>query len=252
MTPAESARARKVRQVRGAVCRSFALDDVDLPDEFFPAHLSVALVDAVFRFRPGSEEQPSAPAERYCRRFGVARRRSDPWYLPEADEQEKLEDLISHYEQLGVDAMANEVFRSRSCFPGTALGRAQQVLTVAQALRGIGIELLDDVQARRPEVLAEALGSLLGADENFVRMVLMYTGDDDLVLGDGPVRRFVAGAIAQQSVPSRQAVNLVREAAYELALSPRYLDYHIWCDSIPPALGATGCVSKKVPDSPRI
>ena len=33
--------------VMDAVFRSIALQELDLPDEFFPAHLSVALIDAI-------------------------------------------------------------------------------------------------------------------------------------------------------------------------------------------------------------
>ena len=42
--------ADELNQVIAAVRRSFPLRDLVLPDEFFPAHLSVALIDAVFRF----------------------------------------------------------------------------------------------------------------------------------------------------------------------------------------------------------
>ena len=58
-------------------------------------------------------------------------------------------------------------------------------------------------------------------------MLLMYTGDDDRVVGDDHVRSFVARAI-RRKVSAAEAVDLVRRSAYELVLSPRYVDCHIW------------------------
>lgn len=225
---ASEARALRVDKVLRAVGSSIPLDKFDLPEEFFPAHASVAIVDAVFRSLLGIGGQPASPAERYCRRFGVARRRADAWELPESAEQETLADLVSHYDELGVDAMADDVFQSRSCFPGTSIGTAQYVLNAAHALRGIGVNVLQDIRGRRLEEIDDALRPLPGAGENLVRRILMYTGGDDFVLGDEPVRKFVAQALGRDSVAMGQAVNLVRESAYELVISPRYLDYRIW------------------------
>ena len=56
----------------------------------------------------------------------------------------------------------------------------------------------------------------------------MYAGDDDFVRGDIHVRTFVAHAIGQRAVSADQAVRIVRQSAYEMILSPRYLDYQIW------------------------
>ena len=226
-TSAESQWTEKIDRILGAIGAAIPLDDIELPEEFFPAHLSVALVDAVFRFRPGREEQPAPPAERYCRHFGVARRRADEWELPAADEQETLADLMAHYEEIGVERMGDEVFRSRFRFPGTEIGRAEQVLNVAAALRALGVDILQDLRARRPGEISDVLGRLPGVDVEFVRTLLSYTGDDDFVWGDEPVRSFVAGALGGNTIPATHAVNLVRESAYELVVSPRYLDYHI-------------------------
>ena len=226
---AASATALKVRQVLDAVGRSIPLETVELPDEFFPAHLSVALVDLVFRFGLGGGEQPPPMAERYCRQFGLAQVRTD-WALPRTREQERLGTLVRRYDEFGLDRMANEVFRSRCCFPGTTVPRVAYVVRIANELGRIGIYLLQDVQVRRIRDIDEALRPLPGVDEHFVRMLLTYTGDDDRVVGGDHVRSFVARAI-DSTVSAAEAVDLVRQAAHELILSPRYLDYQIWrCD----------------------
>ena len=211
-----------------SIGRAIPLNDFEFARSLCPAHLPVALVDAVFRFRPGPDEQAARPAERYCLRFGVARRWPNTEELPAADEQETLADLMAHYHELGVDRMADEVFQSRDCFPETEIERARYVKYVADALRALGIDRLHDVRGRCPAKIGEALRKLPGADEHFVRRLLLHTADDAFVLGDGSVRDFVARALGQESIGQAQAECLVRKAAYELVLSPKHLDFRIW------------------------
>lgn len=218
----------EVRQVVDAVCRSMPLDRSKLAAEFFPAHLPVALIDAIFRSRLQHGERPAPVAERYCRHFGIARRRTDRRSLPRIDEQESLGDLIRRVDELGVEEFASGVLRSRHRFPGVRITRAETVLRTANALRGIGVNVLQDVPFRRSSDIHDALRSIPGIDDSTVRMFLMFTGDEDFVLGDGHLRRFVASAIGRRAVSAGQAEDLVRRSAYELILSPRFLDNEIW------------------------
>ena len=211
-----------------AVCGSLPLDGVELTDEFFPAHLPVALIDAVFRSRLRRGERPAPIAERYCRRFGIARRRVDRWEPPPVDEQETLGDLVRRCDELGADRVASEVFRSRHRFPGAKTTRAESVRDAAKALRHIGVDVLQDMPVRRSAEIHDALRPLPGIGEGTVRMLLMYTGDEDFVLGDVHLRRFVASAIGRRAVSAARAEDLVRQSAYELIVSPRLLDHEIW------------------------
>ena len=211
-----------------AVSRSIPLETVEYSDEFFPAHLPVALIDAVFGSRLAREEQPASISQRYCRHFGIERTRSNRLQLPPADDQETLGDLIGHYDELGVEAMKEDVFRTDCQFPGTDLSRTEYVPRLAFELRRIGVDVLQDIRAWRRKHIDFALRTLAGVDEHVVRRFLTYTGDDDFVWGDVNVRQFVASAIGKDSVSGTRAVNLVRRAAYELILSPRYLDHQIW------------------------
>lgn len=222
-----SATALALQQVVGAVIRSIPLSYLKLPDEFFPAHLTVALIDAILSSRRWRGDAPAPGADRYCRRFGVARVREDRWRLPRVAEQETLSDLIGRYEELGVDRMADEVFLAPR-FSDTTSTETEVVLRAAQALKSTGICVLQDVLVRPPGEIAGALRSLFRGDGCTIRLLLMYTGDDDFVLGDDHVRKFVADAIRRRTVSAAQAVALVRSAAYELVLSPRFLDREIW------------------------
>ena len=209
-----------------------------------PRHLPVALIDAVFRSRLRPGERPAPVAERYCREFGITPRRADRWAPPPVDEQETLGELIRHYDELGADAIASEVFRSCRRFPGAKITRAENVVRAAQALRHIGVDVLQDMPSRRPAEIDTALRPLPGIDRRTVRMLLMYTGDEDFVLGDRHVRRFVASAIGKRAVSAPEAEALVLAAAYELIVSPRLLDHEIWL------YGVSGAGVARPPEPP--
>ena len=199
-----------------------------LPGAFYPAHVSVALIDAVFDIPPRCVAQPPEVfAERYCRRFELERTRADPWQPPPPDAQETLGDLVENYATLGADAM-EEVFGDRIRFPRTPLTRAAYVLWVACAIRRARVDVLQDLAARPPGTLRKALGALPRAGRPIARRLLTYTGGDDFVLGEDRVRRFVAHATNRRSVSRAQAEELVRSCAHECLLSPRYLDWRIW------------------------
>ena len=214
----------EIRLMADAARRSLPLSESWLPDAFFPAHLTVALVDAIVRprtWRPG----PMEAAARYCRRFGLATRRPERWeVLPPPDEQETLEDLLRHFDELGMEAMARELLGTTA---GSAASRrkAEDLFLAARSLRSIGVEVLQDVRSRPPEAVE---ATLRGAGPNAGRLLLMYTGDDEFVRGDTHVRRFVASAIGRRSVRADRAEALVRAAAHELILAPRFLDRLIW------------------------
>ena len=225
MTPA----APEVMRVAEAIQRSFTLDDRALPEAFRPAHLAVALIDAVFASGLAPGETPEPAAARYCRRFGLARTceaQSDGDDAPE--QEETLGRMVERYAALGVRGMAEEAYGSRRHFPGTRRTRSECVLRAVRALVRIGVERLADVTARRRPDIEAALGAEPWARAETGRLVLMYTGGDAFVWGDAPVRAFVAGALGRRGVGATGAVGLVRAAAYELVLAPRFVDHAIW------------------------
>ena len=213
-----------VRLMADAARRSLPLSESRLPDEFFPAHLTVALVDAVLRPRPWRPGRAEA-ATRYCRRFGLATRRPERWELPPGNEQKTLEDLLRHFDELGTEAMAREFFGTTGGSVAAATRKTEGLLGATRSLRSIGVEILQDVRCRPPEAVE---ATLRGAGPHAARLLLMYTGGDDFVRGDTHVRRFVASAIGRRSVPADRAEALVRAAAHELILAPRFLDCLIW------------------------
>ena len=224
-TPFEADLDREMGRVMCAVSRWIPTAAEPLPDTFFPAHLTVALIDAVFGARSGGAQE--LVTVRYCRHLGIGRSRPDRWTLPPVDAQDSLGALVDRYARLGVDAMAETVLRDGSPPDGRRIRRARCVLRFAQALRNHGVETLQDVQSRRPAELAAALRTDARLEGETVRRLLSYAGRDDFVWADGAVRGFVAMALGRATVSAARAAVLLRRAAWELILSPRALDYRI-------------------------
>ena len=219
----------QVHGVIDVVRRVIPLKSVELPEEFFPAHLSVALFNAVFR--PHLGEEAAALVERYCRRFGIDRKRAERWTAPSRAKQETLRDFINRWEELRRRATTQDFTPTCEHLLTTRCREAEALLRTARALRDIEVEFLQDLSERRPEEIEYALQVRAGVDEGCVRRLLMYTGDENFVRADLPIRMFVARALGVKSVSAAQAEGLLREAAHELILPPRFLDWAMWAHS---------------------
>ena len=210
------------------VCRLINLKDAKLSDEFFPAHLSIALIDAIFtpQLRYYSHVVPIL--ERYCERFNLDRIRPDRTQLPPVDDQESLTDLLDHYKALGPGGFQEEIVRAGYRAPGTRILKSENAKRAAIELRKIGIETLQDAQSKSAHEIKCALRPLSGIGDRTIHMFLMYTGDDEYVKGDVHVCRFVATALHRPRVSAEEAERLVQGAARKLRIAPRLLDYEIW------------------------
>ena len=221
-------RTDDVRRVEHRVRSLIDVNETELGDEFFPAHLSVALIDAIFTAnRTYALVVPIV--ERYCQRFSLNRVRQDKTTLPPVGDQETLSDLIGHYDTLGLDELQETVFRVRwPAHSSTRILRSENVKRAAVTLRGIGVETLQDIQSKRPDEIKCALKTLRGIGDQTIHMLLMYVGYDDFVKGDVHVRRFVRKALNRPRVSAKEAEWLVGSTARAIDVAPRLLDYAIW------------------------
>ena len=210
------------------VCRLINLKDAKLSDEFFPAHLSIALIDAVFTLQLRYYSHVVPIIERYCEHFNLRRIRPNRTQLPPVDDQESLRDLLDHYKALGPGGFQEEIVRARYRSPGTKILKSENVKRAAIKLRRIGVETLQDAQSKSAHEIKCALRPLSGVGDRTIHMFLMYTGDDEYVKGDIHVCRFVAAALRRPRVSADEAERLVGSAARALGIAPRLLDYEIW------------------------
>lgn len=181
-----------------------------------PAHLTVALVDAVFNPRLDFDNIVVPIIERYCRHFGLKRRSEPPQqWPPQRKTEQTLSALIAAYEGHGKEWMRDVVFDSEYQSPRTDVYKSDNVLECARALQAIGIETIEDVGEKDPCEIEKALCAIPGIGRATTRMLLMYCGNEEYVKGDVHICGFVAEA-------------LVTDAARKLGVKPVELDAAIW------------------------
>ena len=194
-----------------------------------PAHLTVALVDAVFNPMLKFEKVVVPIIERYCCHFGLRRRSEPPQQWPPLPGTEQtLSALIDAYEEHGKEWMRDEVFVSTFRSPGTDVYKSDNVLECARALQAIGIETIRDVGEKDPREIEKALCDIRGVARATIHMLLMYCGNEEYVKGDVHICGFVAEALGVEKVGSELAEALVARAARELDVKPVELDGAIW------------------------
>ena len=199
---------KELGQVIDAVRRMVPVSTFELPDEFYPAHLSTALIDAVLRPRLG--DGTVRVLERYCERFGIARTRRDQGVLPAVNAQETLSTLVVHYESLGLRTMVREVYRGAGRRYDGTLGDAKRVLQAANSLTRTGVERLQDATLDRFDEVENVLQIRCEWEVSSVRRFLTCIAGAEYVRGDLPVRRFTARALGVEMVSSTRAIRLVQ------------------------------------------
>ena len=204
------------------------IEEAELGEEFFPAHLSVALINAILTPRLRYYQHVIPIVERYCARFNLQRTRSNRTKIPPVSEQETLSDLISHYESLGTNGFQDEIFRSRYLSPGTNVLKSETIRRAAIELRDIKIETLQDIQSRKESEIKWTLRPVPGIGDRTIHLFLMYIGRDEYVKGDVHVIRFVENTLNERPIGAEEAERLVQGAASKLGIAARLLDYEIW------------------------
>ena len=223
---------QEVRAVADKVNDCINLKTVTMGVEFYPAHLSVALIDAMFSVRSKYDSHVVPVVKRYCRHFRLDRERpkESSVEIPLRSQQETLEGLVGHYDDYGNDRMREEIFRSSSKSPGTEIHKSDNILKAAKELLKIGINDLQDAASREPHEIKCSLLPIRGIGLATAHMFLMYTGKEDFVKGDVHVCNFVAECLGfpPKKISPREAERIVRAAAGVLEVRPRFLDYAIW------------------------
>ena len=212
---------RESRQLAEAIRLQQVDLSVELGDEFFPAHVTVALIDAVLTSQLDYESHVVPRVKEYCNCFGLQRVRADKNRFPPENDQETLTSLIEHFDNEDMTALLGK-FKQNSKL------KTEIIRCAALALREIGIETLQSVVESGPKSIKCALRPVFGIGDAVIHMFLMYTGREDFVKGDKHVCRFVENALCRSKIDPRGAETLVKHAAAKLGVAPRLLDYAIW------------------------
>jgi hypothetical protein len=209
---------------------------VTLPSEYRYAHLSLALIDAVFSLG-ARYESTRATVLRFAKVEPLRpfRESLDVW--PSLDAQQPLADLLTRYRQRGMDSMLSEVYqnRQRTSSHESAITKAEAVLRAATLLVSYHVNYFQDI----PKVMAnrsfaDDFRAIPGQTSGTgLAYLWMLTGSDMHIKPDRMVIRFIEQATSLRGLSPQQTQRLV-EAALELlrpqfpGLTVRQIDYVIW------------------------
>lgn len=209
---------------------------VSLPSEYRYAHLALAVIDTVFSLG-ARYESTRATVLRFAQsvRLKPFRESVDTWLA--RSEQVPLTDLVTMYQQRGIEDMASDVYRNRqrTSTHASAITKAEAVFRAAEVLLAYQVNYFQDI----PRVMSDP-----GFESDFrsipgqgpgtgLAYFWMLTGSEMHIKPDRMVRRFIERATGFQALSAVDAQHLVEDAVERLQprfpnLTPRQADYVIW------------------------
>ncbi|WP_037912798.1 hypothetical protein [Sulfobacillus thermosulfidooxidans] len=210
------------------------LDHLTLPAEFRYAHLSLALIDAVFSIGIKYTVTQRVVAN-YARFRGLAPYRSDEDRWPDPSEQEPL----SHFLELGnthePEQLASDIFQNHNRTSSThGILKAEAVMKAAQILTAHHVEYFQDLpKISQMTAIEETFCAIPGQKKRLSWVYFwMLAGTDQMIKPDRHVLRYLNSALNRQ-ITGQEAQYLIQTAAEQLQsrypkASPRRLDYTIW------------------------
>lgn len=204
-----------------------------LADEYRYASLPLCVVDAVFSIGVRYTSTQKVVAN-LCDYTGWSR------FATSRDTRESgdrgIADLIITFDNVGVEGMAERVFRNRQRTSSrSGILKAEAVILFCRALSDAGINTFSDFDQDRREYAEAIILGLPGQSSGIAfDYFMMLAGDDNLIKPDRMVQRYVRHALGLNTIPQpRQAAILVRLAAKELLRrghqwTPLCLDHAIW------------------------
>jgi len=214
--------------------RTLPLATACLGEEYFYQSLPLCVIDAVWSIGATYEAVRNV-VDRYCKKSGLRKIRTDRDSLPPRSEQEPIAAFCARVERTGPEKMADEVFENHQrTSPKNGILKAEGVYCFSCALRAHRVDCLQDVpEAASSVALERDIRSIPGQRSGkSLRYFWMLAGSDELVKPDRMILRFLESALGR-SVSSNEAQPLLQEAAQLLRplhprLTPRLLDHEIW------------------------
>jgi hypothetical protein len=210
--------------------------DIDLPNAklsagYYYTSLPLAVTDAVFSVGVKYNTVVNA-VHHLARRVGwnVYRLHGSPHL--DRREQHTISELLAEYSTV---FDPTEIFGNRSyANPAAAIPIPKAILVqrMAEVLAANGIETFNDFIAYpNPQALDETLLSLPSMSSGVVVFYLrMLSGNDENIKPDRHIHSFIRIASGNSNLvlSNDEAINLMREAARYLAVTPRLLDHAVW------------------------
>lgn len=205
-----------------------------LSEEYYYAHLSCCVLDAVFSIGTRYSSTRQVPI-RYCANYALSRLRTQHNGLPSLAQQEPLSVLVERIEEKGAEYFAQHIVKNNQrTSTRNGLLKAEASHDFAKILVRHGICYFQDLvnHPHLEQVEADIL-TIKGQGSGISwRYFLMLAGDEQEVKPDRMILRFLE-QVTQRSFELSEAVHMVQELVKHplllpYQLTPRHLDHIIW------------------------
>lgn len=205
-----------------------------LSEEYYYAHLSCCVLDAVFSIGTRYSSTRKVPI-RYCDHYTIPRLRKQKTELPSIRQQESLAALVEHIEKTGAVYFAQHVVQNNQrTSTRNGLLKAEASHDFAKVLVHHGVCYFQDLidHPHLDQIEADILNIKGQSSGISWRYFLMLAGDEQEVKPDRMILRFLE-YITHQSFELAEAVKIIQELVKHplllpYQLSPRHLDHIIW------------------------
>lgn len=208
---------------------------ISLPDEYRYAHLSLALIDAIYSLN-ARYESVRGTVLRYARHAKLTPYRPVIGEWTPAPAQQPLSAFIQDYETTGLSPMVTDVFQNRQrTSPHNGILKGEAVLEAARLLAQYGVAYFQDVPHIMSNAAFEADFKAIRGQGSGLSLAYfwMLTGTDDLAKPDRQITRYLCRALDRSALLPDEATQLLQGAVELLRpefpeLTTRALDFAIW------------------------
>ncbi len=232
MIHASRSRALVASAVRPLVADQYP---ITLPNEYRYAHLSLALIDAIYSIGVHYEGTHDTVL-RYARHQALSPYHESFSTRPPTEQQEPLSHLLQQYDMWGLEHMASTVYQNRQrtssrsgILKAEAIRRAAELLDRHQTHYFQDIpRLIQDQTFETEFIKIPGQGSGIA-----LSYFWMLTGSDHMIKPDRHIVNFLARILGLSTVSTPDAISLLQDVALILQadyplLTARALDYAIW------------------------
>lgn len=220
-----------VSKIIQLINKTLNLELARLGSEYYYTSLPLCVIDAVFSLGIRYDTIQGI-VRRYSQRFNLCLFRSND---VSTINQENLESFLSHYDELGLEAMTSNVFvnKNRTSSKNGIL-KSEAALRFAKVLHSYGVNAFEDIEgvinnSELERDIQQIPGQASGIS---LKYFWMLAGSDNVIKPDRMIRRFLERAVGRQ-VSTQEATNLLFAATHQLQtiyphMAPRLLDHEIW------------------------
>lgn len=218
---------------KGLIDLSRIKPGTDFQNEYYYAHLPLALIDAVFS-KGQSYSAAVQVVNNYCDYFKIQRNRPDDFF-PETKDQHSVSKFLKNFIYEGEFSFRTEIFKNNEPASSSmySKSKAMAAFDFADLLQEYGVDYFQDIEKVMYEKsFAENVIKITGISDNGLNYFFMLAGSDT---ASRPVRvtiDFING-LGNDEISREYSIEIVDEVCSRLKtefvnITPRILGFLFW------------------------